>query len=158
MSSQVDHPDHYNTCSFECIDVMEEVFGVEAVQTFCMLNAFKYLWRANHKNGMEDIDKAAWYLNTMLSLEQEKDYDQEPEDEEQEPEKVNTDSISDLVKTAFRSIDKALKNYADMKDPDQEYQKRYRYFKELRNAEYDDEVAFFFAAFKDLPKEENDEQ
>lgn len=65
----VNHPAHYETGKYECIEVMVEVFGVDAVQTYCRLNAFKYLWRAFKKNGIEDIQKAAWYLNKFLMLE-----------------------------------------------------------------------------------------
>lgn len=60
--NNVDHPNHYNTGKFECIDVMVEVFGAEVVKDFCICNAFKYLYRYKRKNGEEDIDKAYWYL------------------------------------------------------------------------------------------------
>ena len=60
--SQVNHPEHYNDGGFECIDVMELTFGTNAVSSFCICNAFKYLWRHKHKNGKEDIEKAKWYL------------------------------------------------------------------------------------------------
>jgi hypothetical protein len=36
---------------------MQEVFGTEAVQNFCVCNAFKYLYRHRRKNGKEDIEK-----------------------------------------------------------------------------------------------------
>ena len=72
-SDPVNHPSHYETGKFECIEVMKEVFGVEAVQNFCLLNAFKYLYRCNHKNNKtEDIKKADWYINKYLELESEK--------------------------------------------------------------------------------------
>jgi hypothetical protein len=64
----VNHPTHYTHGTYECIDVMEDCFGKEAVQHFCLLNAFKYLWRTNHKNGLEDIKKARWYLDKYLQL------------------------------------------------------------------------------------------
>ena len=69
MSDNVNAPSHYCTGKFECIDVMEEVFGKEAVEDFCICNAFKYLYRKNKKNGIEDIQKAQWYLNKYLELE-----------------------------------------------------------------------------------------
>ena len=47
MNDPVTHPAHYCTGKYECIEVMTEVFGVEAVQAFCRLNAFKYLFRSN---------------------------------------------------------------------------------------------------------------
>ena len=68
MAGNVDHPSHYNQGKFECIDVMVEVFGVETVKAFCLLNSFKYLWRCNDKNGDEDVEKARWYLDKYLDL------------------------------------------------------------------------------------------
>lgn len=66
----VNHPDHYNN-KYECIDVMEDVFGQEATFNFCLLNAFKYLYRClrKHNSPTEDIKKAIWYLNKTLQLE-----------------------------------------------------------------------------------------
>ena len=58
----VNHPTHYTECSLECIDVMLAVFGRRAVTDFCILNAFKYMWRYEHKNGLEDLQKAERYL------------------------------------------------------------------------------------------------
>ena len=65
----VNHPSHYNQGKFECIDVMVETFGEEAAKDFCLLNAFKYIWRTGEKNGAEDVKKAIWYLNKFLELE-----------------------------------------------------------------------------------------
>lgn len=64
----VTNPPHYTQGNIQCIDAMESAFGKEAVATWCKLNAFKYIWRAEHKNGMEDIDKAIWYLNKYKEL------------------------------------------------------------------------------------------
>ena len=63
-TNPVTHPAHYKqSCSLECIQVMEVAFGPEAVEHFCLGNAFKYLWRYKNKNGLEDLKKAEWYLN-----------------------------------------------------------------------------------------------
>lgn len=66
----VNHPGHYATDKFECIDVMVETQGVFAVKAFCLCNAFKYLYRHNKKNGIEDIKKAIWYLEKFVELEE----------------------------------------------------------------------------------------
>lgn len=58
----VNHPTHYTECSLECIDVMLAVFGRRAVTDFCIINAFKYMWRYEYKNGLEDLQKAERYL------------------------------------------------------------------------------------------------
>ena len=65
----VNHPTHYTSgCGFECIEMMEMVFGKEAVHDFCTLNAFKYLWRHKQKGGADDIGKAKWYLEYTKGL------------------------------------------------------------------------------------------
>ena len=66
----VEHPAHYTGTSIECIDAMIETQGEEAVKNFCICNAFKYLWRHDKKNGVEDVEKAAWYLNKFVELEE----------------------------------------------------------------------------------------
>ena len=67
-NNNVSHPNHYCTGKFECIDVMLEVFGVEKVKAFCQLNAFKYLYRSDRKNSVEDMQKAQWYLSKFQEL------------------------------------------------------------------------------------------
>lgn len=64
----VNHPAHYEVGNYECIKVMEAIFGSEYVFHFCVCNAFKYLWRHQRKNGFEDLDKARWYLTKALEL------------------------------------------------------------------------------------------
>ena len=65
---EINHPTRYAGGKYECIDVMTDVFGVDAVLNFCKLNAFKYLWREEHKNGIEDIRKAVWYLDKLIEI------------------------------------------------------------------------------------------
>lgn len=65
----VNHPEHYNReGSMECIDEMVKVFGVEAVKNFCLLNVWKYRYRAASKNGEEDLKKSDWYMRTYVDL------------------------------------------------------------------------------------------
>lgn len=65
----VEHPQHYNNGNIECIDAMISAFGVQEVISFCKLNAFKYIWRAEHKNDyLEDLNKAKWYINKVIEL------------------------------------------------------------------------------------------
>lgn len=65
--NNVNHPAHYQGKN-ECIDVMMAMFGVEAVRHFCMCNAYKYRFRADKKNGAEDIEKAEWYESKLIEL------------------------------------------------------------------------------------------
>ena len=64
----VNHPSHYETGKFECIEVMLEVKGLEKTLAFCECNAFKYLYRSDNKNGVEDLEKAKWYLDKYNEL------------------------------------------------------------------------------------------
>lgn len=64
----INHPKHYELDKIECIDAMEMTQGRGAVMSFCLCNAFKYLWRHNRKNGLEDIKKAKWYLDKYIEL------------------------------------------------------------------------------------------
>lgn len=55
----------------ECIEVMREMFGDQAVIDFCKCNSFKYRFRAGHKEGSseeEDLAKAKWYEDYMMKL------------------------------------------------------------------------------------------
>ena len=61
-------PIHYNQGSIECIDAMISAFGEERVANYCIGNVFKYIWRSELKNGIEDLNKALWYLNKAIYL------------------------------------------------------------------------------------------
>lgn len=76
----VEHPSHYETGKFECIEVMIEVMGVDAVKDFCVCNAFKYLYRHKRKNGKEDLQKAVWYINKYLELAKESEVNKNGKD------------------------------------------------------------------------------
>lgn len=65
----VNHPSHYETNGIECIDAMVASQGAECVMDYCLCNAFKYIWRCQHKGKrVEDIQKAVWYLNKWQEL------------------------------------------------------------------------------------------
>lgn len=64
----VNHPGHYAQGDIECIDAMLSVAGEEGLKSFCHLSCFKYLWRFQRKNGVEDLKKAQWYLNKLIEL------------------------------------------------------------------------------------------
>ena len=65
----VNHPKHYNdNSSIECIDNMCLIFGATATYNYCLINAYKYTSRYKFKNGMEDLQKARWYLDHAVSL------------------------------------------------------------------------------------------
>jgi hypothetical protein len=61
VEEKVNHPSHYTShpSGIECIQVVEHM-------SFCLGNVVKYCWRANHKNGLEDLKKAKWYLEREI--------------------------------------------------------------------------------------------
>lgn len=65
------NPNHYKQGKVECIDALEaatmNLTGIEAV---CTANAIKYLWRWKEKNGVEDLKKAQWYINKLLTTQE----------------------------------------------------------------------------------------
>lgn len=72
MSEQVNHPSHYaKSGRKECIVEMEEMYGAGATATFCLMNAYKYLYRAGNKEDnpvMQDKNKAQWYFDYANKL------------------------------------------------------------------------------------------
>ena len=66
----VREPDHYKQGSFEVIDEMVIVFGIENTIQFCRMNAWKYRARASYKgNAKQDMAKANRYLEMAAELE-----------------------------------------------------------------------------------------
>ena len=77
MKETVNHPDHYKEDKYECIDVMVDIYGVEATKNFCKLNAFKYIWRSDKKGkDIEDMKKAKWYIDKYIELDEDFESDE----------------------------------------------------------------------------------
>ena len=63
QEDMVNSPNHYAENEIECIDAMVAAFGLERVQDYAAIAAFKYIWRQNKKwNPAEDREKALWYM------------------------------------------------------------------------------------------------
>jgi len=67
MQDPVNHPDHYTSGNIECLDAIKSALG-ENYQSYVQGNLIKYIWRFNHKNGVEDLKKAQFYLNDLIAL------------------------------------------------------------------------------------------
>lgn len=67
---KVDHPLHYNLLPAVCKKCGEVIECIDVVRhlNFNLGNTIKYIWRAGHKdgNGIEDLRKAAWYLDDEI--------------------------------------------------------------------------------------------
>lgn len=65
----VNHPDHYQSkTGIEVIDVIEAFTdGLNCVEAFDTGNAIKYICRWKNKNGVEDLEKARWYIEHLIN-------------------------------------------------------------------------------------------
>jgi len=73
-SDNVNHPKHYETHikGLEAIDIIYAALGPEKFVGYCRGNALKYLLRADAKNGVEDLEKAAVYLDWEINIRKER--------------------------------------------------------------------------------------
>lgn len=63
----VNHPDHYTQGGVECIEAIKAACtGLDGFEGYLTGNLIKYAWRWKHKNGVEDLRKAGWYLGALL--------------------------------------------------------------------------------------------
>lgn len=70
MNDPVNHPNHYCKGGVECIDAIRASMTTEAFAGYCKGNVMKYIFRYEDKNGIEDLKKAAVYLNWMIDAEE----------------------------------------------------------------------------------------
>jgi hypothetical protein len=70
MHDPVNSPAHYadNFGGIQCIDAIETSMSTEEFKGFLKGNVQKYVWRYSQKNGAEDLKKAKWYLERLISL------------------------------------------------------------------------------------------
>lgn len=62
----VSHPAHYTAGGIECIDAIQAAVGPEQFKGYLRGNVLKYLWRYEHKGGVESLRKAQWYLDRLI--------------------------------------------------------------------------------------------
>ena len=65
----VNHPQHYiSKNGIETIDVIDAwTEGLEGIVAVDTANVIKYISRWHKKNGIEDLEKAQWYLNHLIN-------------------------------------------------------------------------------------------
>ena len=67
----VNRPSHYRKGKVECIDAIKSATS-DGYQFYIQGNIIKYMWRFNHKNGLEDLQKAQWYLSELIKIKKKK--------------------------------------------------------------------------------------
>lgn len=82
QSDMVNNPTHYTHGAIECIDAIEAALGPEGFIAFLRGNIIKYNWRCKHKAGLEDIEKARWYVNKLIDTMRTKAEHQNPPEKE----------------------------------------------------------------------------
>jgi hypothetical protein len=70
----VNHPYHYTQGGIECIDaIAAATHNLQGMEAVCVSQVIKYTWRYKRKNGVEDLRKAQWYLNKLITTLESKD-------------------------------------------------------------------------------------
>ena len=112
-SDMVNHPSHYQQEGRkECIVELEEMFGVKNTAIWCMMTAFKYIYRLGNKDDAEqDLAKAIWYMDYINTLKEKWHTDSFDDRMEQQLEK----SIKD-AKKKVRKLKKAQKEGFESKE------------------------------------------
>lgn len=62
----VNHPAHYNAGKIEVIVIQEDQLSPEEYRGYIKGQVIKYITRERHKNGLEDLKKARWYLDRLI--------------------------------------------------------------------------------------------
>lgn len=66
MGDNVLHPNHYCCGEIECIDAIKASMSPSGFTDYCKGNVIKYLFRWEHKGGLQDLKKAKVYLGWMI--------------------------------------------------------------------------------------------
>jgi len=70
-SDLVNNPPHYNQAGIECIDAILAATNHNK-EGYLQGNILKYIWRYDYKGGLEDLQKAEWYLKKLIEVYKEK--------------------------------------------------------------------------------------
>lgn len=65
----VNHPYHYKQGKREVIEIIEDLTN-DSFEGFLIGNIIKYIARYKYKNGLEDLKKAKWYLDKLISCQE----------------------------------------------------------------------------------------
>ncbi len=64
------NPKYYKKGTVECIDAIESaIYGLDGRSGFLAGQVIKYIYRFHDKNGVEDLEKARWYLDRLIAFE-----------------------------------------------------------------------------------------
>lgn len=71
----VNHPSHYiSESGLEVIDVIKAFTDdLEGMESYLTGNIIKYICRWKHKGGLQDLEKARWYIDYLINYTNEKE-------------------------------------------------------------------------------------
>lgn len=64
----INKPSHYHKNGIDVIGFSEAQFSKEELKGFCRINAIKYITRFDRKNGVEDLEKAKFYIDKLIEV------------------------------------------------------------------------------------------
>ena len=67
MSDPVHHPSHYTQGGVECIEALQASMSKEEFEGYCKGSVQKNIWRWRDKGGVEDLEKAQFYLIRLIT-------------------------------------------------------------------------------------------
>ena len=66
----VNSPSHYASGGLECIDAIQGSMSKLEFEGYLKGNLIKYTWRYRKKGGLQDLQKANWYLDRLIKSNQ----------------------------------------------------------------------------------------
>ncbi len=66
----VNSPSHYASGGLECIDAIQGSMSKLEFEGYLKGNLIKYVWRYRNKGGVQDLQKANWYLDRLIKSNQ----------------------------------------------------------------------------------------
>lgn len=60
------NPSHYKVGGIETFDILRSKLSPSQLAGFCKGNVIKYITRADHKDKVDDLKKAKWYLDKLI--------------------------------------------------------------------------------------------
>lgn len=69
----VKKPEHYHKYNMDTLTFLEHGFPPEVLKGFCLGSAIKYLQRYELKNGLQDLEKAKFYVDKLIELKKKED-------------------------------------------------------------------------------------
>lgn len=98
-------PVYYHNGNIDVIKFSEENFTKDELKGFYRMNVLKYVTRFDKKNGLEDLNKAQFYLDKLKELDNNHD-------------EVKTKSIDTTYQDFILSLNKIKQETSAMNKPD----------------------------------------